>query len=168
MAVDKVRIRFRKRGDLRFLSHHDLMRAFERMFRRAKLPFRTTSGFHPKPRIVFSLSLPLGVVGLDEAVEIELNDEFPPEEILERLRAQAPSGLEFVSARRIAPNATGQVVRAEYRLPVPPNRIADIAERCSALLNRDELPVQRTHPQPKRVDIRPYVLGLRATEESLL
>jgi radical SAM-linked protein len=168
MAVDKLRIRFRKRGDLRFLSHHDLMRAFERMFRRAELPFRSTSGFHPKPRIVFSLSLPLGVVGLDESVEIELNEEFPPEKILERMQAQAPSGLEFVSARRIPPNATGQVVRAEYRLPVPPDRVADLAARCSVLLAQDVLPVQRTHPQPKRVDIRPYVLGARATEDSLL
>src|SRR5262245_15745069 len=160
MAVDKLRIRFRKRGDLRFLSHHDLMRAFERMLRRAELPFRSTSGFHPKPRVVFALSLPLGVVGLDEAVEIELTEEMPPEDVLSRLRSQAPAGLEFVSARRIPPNATGQVVRAVYRLPVPPDRIADLAERCSALLAQDEISVQRTHPQPKRVDIRPYLLGL--------
>jgi len=168
MAGDKLRIRFRKRGDLRFLSHHDLMRAFERMLRRAELPFRSSSGFHPKPRVVFALSLPLGVIGLDEAVEIELTEEIPPEEVLERLRSQAPAGLEFVSARRIPPNATGQVVRAVYRLPVPPDRLADLAERCSALLARDEISVQRTHPHPKRVDIRPYVLGARTTEDSLL
>jgi radical SAM-linked protein len=168
MAVDKVRIRFRKRGDLRFLSHHDLMRAFERMLRRAELPFCSTSGFHPKPRVVFALSLPLGVMGLDEVVEIELTEELPPNDILDRLRSQAPAGLEFVSACRILPNATGHVVRAVYRLPVPPHWIADLAERCSALLARDEIPVQRSHPQPKRVDIRSYVLGVRTTEDSLL
>jgi len=167
MAVDKVRIRFRKRGDLRFLSHHDLMRAFERMLRRAELPFRSTSGFHPKPRVVFALSLPLGVVGLDEAVELELTEEFSPDEVLARLRSQAPAGLEFVSARRIPPNATGQAVRAVYRLPVLPDRIADLADRCSALLARAEIAVQRTHPQPRRVDIRPYVLGAWTTSDSL-
>jgi len=54
MDFDKFRIRFRKVGDLRLLSHHDLMRTFERMLRRAGLPFRSTEGFHPKPRMVFA------------------------------------------------------------------------------------------------------------------
>ncbi len=89
MDFAKFRIRFRKCGDLRFLSHHDLMRAFERMLRRAALPFRSTEGFHPHPRLVFALSLPLGVVGLDEAVELELLQELPPEEVFSRLGADA-------------------------------------------------------------------------------
>src|SRR5579871_5404355 len=86
---DKVRLRFRKGGPLRLLSHHDLMRTFERMLRRAALPFRRTQGFHPKPRLVFALSLPLGVVGGDEVVELELDQVLPPEEIHERLARQA-------------------------------------------------------------------------------
>ena len=55
MVCAKVRIRFRKGGDLRLVSHHDLMRVFERMLRRADLPFHSTSGFNPKPRLVFAL-----------------------------------------------------------------------------------------------------------------
>src|SRR6516225_7516035 len=100
---DKVRIRFRKDGPLRLLSHHDLMRTFERMLRRADLPFRRTQGFHPKPRLVFALSLPLGVVGRDEVVELELDQELPPEEIHDRLARQAPAGLSVTSVRRIDP-----------------------------------------------------------------
>jgi radical SAM-linked protein len=165
MVGDKFRIRFRKRGDLRFLSHLDLMRAFERMLRRAGLPFNSTSGFHPKPRMVFALSLPLGVAGLDEVVELELTEELPPEEVLTRLSAQAPAGMEFTSIRRIPPNATGQVCRAAYRLPVPQDRIADLADCCSALLAQAECWVERLHPKPKRVDVRPYILGLHIGEE---
>ena len=63
VARDKVRIRFRKDGSLRLLSHHDLLRTFERMLRRANLPYHRTQGFHPHPRLVFALSLPLGVIG---------------------------------------------------------------------------------------------------------
>src|SRR5436309_13789025 len=100
MAFDKVRIRFRKDGDLRLLSHHDLMRTFERMLRRAALPFRSTEGFHPKPRMVFALSLPLGVAGLDEVVEVELTQELPADDVLSRLAAQAPPGLHLFSIRR--------------------------------------------------------------------
>ena len=84
-ARDKVRIRFRKSGDLRLLSHHDLMRTFERMLRRAALPFRHSQGFHPNPRLVFALSLPLGVVGCEEVVELELDEVLPPDEMHERL-----------------------------------------------------------------------------------
>src|SRR5438128_7836988 len=82
---DKLRIRFRKLGDLRLISHHDLMRCFERMLRRAALPFRSTEGFNPKPRMAFALSLALGIEGLDEVVELELQEELPLEEIQERL-----------------------------------------------------------------------------------
>src|SRR5262249_42879460 len=128
---------------------------------------RSTEGFHPHPRVVFALSLPLGVVGLDEVVEIELNEELPAGEVVTRLQAQSPAGLEFLSARRIPMNATGQVVRAVYRLPMPADRIAELAERCSALLAQSELWVERKHPNPRRVDIRPYVLGLRTNPESL-
>ena len=71
MLGDKLRFRFAKTGTLRLLSHHDLMRCLERMLRRADLPFKSTAGFHPTPRVVFALSLPLGVDGRDEVVELE-------------------------------------------------------------------------------------------------
>src|SRR6478752_3633404 len=70
MLGDKLRFRFRKVGDLRLLSHHDLMRCLERMLRRAAIPFKSTAGFHPGPRLVFALSLPLGVVARDEVLEL--------------------------------------------------------------------------------------------------
>src|SRR5207247_8049527 len=63
------------------VGHHDLMRCFERMLRRAQLPFHSTEGFNPKPRLVFALSLGLGIVGCDEIVELELDEELPPEQI---------------------------------------------------------------------------------------
>src|SRR5262245_30862643 len=75
--VDKVRLRFRKTGPLRLLSHHDLLRCFERLLRRAGLPVHRTHGFHPHPRLVFALSLPLGVVGCEEVAELELDEILP-------------------------------------------------------------------------------------------
>src|SRR5271169_352330 len=92
-AKDKVRLRFRKDGALRWLSHHDLLRTFERILRRSGLPFRNTQGFNPHPRIVFALSLPLGVVGRSEVVELELDEKIPPEQVRDRLQAQCPTGL---------------------------------------------------------------------------
>lgn len=68
----RIRIWFRKEAALRFLGHHDLARAFERFFRRAGIHLACTTGFHPKAIIVFALSLPLGVIGNEEIVDVEL------------------------------------------------------------------------------------------------
>src|SRR5947209_20325208 len=97
MTADKVRLRFRKTGELRLVSHHDLMRCFERMLRRADVPFQSTQGFNPRPRLVFALSLPLGIVGNDEIADLELTHDVAPEELQSRLARQAPAGLEILS-----------------------------------------------------------------------
>ena len=92
MALDKARIRFRKGGALRLVSHHDLMRGFERLLRRADIPFRSTEGFHPQPRLVFALSLPLGQVGTNEVVELELTEELDPRRRPRPHEAAGPAG----------------------------------------------------------------------------
>ncbi|HZT83262.1 MAG TPA: TIGR03936 family radical SAM-associated protein [Gemmataceae bacterium] len=160
-ARDKVRLRFRKAGDLRFLSHHDLMRTFERMLRRAGLPFHSTQGFHPKPRLVFCLSLSLGVVGREEAVELELTEPLDPEEVRARLAAEAPPGLEILSARRIDRRTTGQPRRVEYRVALPPDRAAGLSGPVTDLMNAAEAWVERTKPPPRRVNVRPYLDAVR-------
>jgi len=114
MVRDKVRIRFRKQGDLRLVSHHDLMRCFERMLRRAELPYHATEGFNPKPRLVFALSLALGIVGCDEVAELELDAELSETEIHDRLARQAPAGLEILSVRRIDRKRSAQVRQVCY------------------------------------------------------
>jgi radical SAM-linked protein len=167
MARDKFRIRFRKGGDLRLLSHHDLMRTFERMLRRAALPFRSSEGFHPKPRMVFALSLSLGAVGLEEVVELELTEELNPTDVLSRLTAESPPGLDLFSIRRIAPTATAQVCRTVYRLAVPPERRNPLSQRCTEILSQPECWVDRAKPQPRRVNIRPYLRDLRAGPDAL-
>jgi radical SAM-linked protein len=162
--ADKVRLRFRKDGPLRLLSHHDLMRTFERVLRRADLPFRRSQGFHPKPRLVFALSLPLGVVGGDEVVELELDRELPPEEIHERLVRQAPPGLEIRSVRRIGPRTTARVRGLTYALPVPPERLPALRERTREVLAAPECWIDRTRPPCRRLDVRPFLRDLRLEE----
>lgn len=167
MVRDKVRIRFRKAGDLRLVSHHDLMRTFERLLRRAAIPFHSTSGFNPKPRLVFALSLGLGIVGADEVCELELDEELSPEDVRARLQAQAPPGLEFLEVRRIDPKVTAQVRKATYRIAVPPERHADLSHRAAALLAAAEVLVERVRPQPRRLDVRPYLFDFRSLPGSL-
>src|SRR5438128_9693697 len=85
----KYRLRFGKGGDLRLVSHHDLMHVFERMLRRAQVPVAHTQGFHPQPRMVFALSLALGIAGTNEVLELELTEALEPDQLQTRLAHQA-------------------------------------------------------------------------------
>jgi radical SAM-linked protein len=167
MIRDKVRIRFRKGGALRLISHHDLMRCFERMLRRAAIPFHSTAGFNPKPRLVFALSLGLGIVGRAEVVELELDEEVLPEAIQNLLSREAPDGLEIHSVRRIDPKAGAQVRRVLYRIALPPSRREETERRSAEVLRAAHCHVHRIKPQPRQLDIRPYLLGLRLVPDGL-
>jgi radical SAM-linked protein len=157
-------MRFRKGGDLRLLSHHDLMRTFERLLRRAALPVRRTQGFHPKPRLVFALSLPLGVVGCEEVAELELDEVLPLEEIEERLKKQCPPGLCVLSVRRIDPKTTAQVRALCYRLAAPAARAPEARRRAAEALAAKECWVERTRPPARRLDVRPFLRDLRVLD----
>ena len=90
MARQRVRIHFAKQGDLRLISHRDLMRTWERLFRRAGVALAMTEGFHPKPKMMFPSALAVGIEGLDEVLEIELPEEHEPERLAELFRRHAP------------------------------------------------------------------------------
>jgi len=163
MFGDKLRFRFAKTGTLRLLSHHDLMRCLERMLRRASLPFKSTAGFHPGPRVVFAQSLPLGVAGLNEVVEIEFLKELDDQETLSSLRSQAPAGLMFTHVSVIPMKATAVPRRIVYRLEIPAERVETVSLRCDELLAQEKVWVSRLKPNPKRLNIRPYLRGVSAT-----
>lgn len=172
MPFDKVRIRFRKSGDLRLVSHLDLMRSLERLLRRAMLPFRMTEGFHPSPRLVLAQSLPLGVVGHREVMELELTEVIDPDEVVRRLREQAPPGIEFLSARRIPLKTTARPRRAVYRVSEARSCRTDcqsvLQDRVVAFLASTESWAERERPKPRAVNIRPYVDALTVQDNALV
>lgn len=162
----KFRVRFRKAGNLRLVSHHDLMHVVERMFRRADLLLCVSQGFNPRPKMAFALSLALGVAGLNEVLEFEIGAPFAAEEVERRLTRQCPPGLEILSVRIIDVRTSARVRRALYRLPLP-QPSADLAGRCAAFFERSECWVERHRPNHRRINVRPFVHELRATEENL-
>jgi hypothetical protein len=148
--VCKVRLRFAKTDDLRFLSHHDLMRLLERLLRRDGLPFRSTAGFHPKPKITFASALSLGIAGRQEVVEIEFDGELDPQHVLEQLRRLTPEGLSFFDARLVTPKKTAQPVRAVYYYPLSPAAYPELAAKLTHLLAQPTLVISRTRNVPLR------------------
>lgn len=140
----RVRIRFSKSGDLRFIGHHDLVRALERLFRRAQLPLAFSQGFHPKPRISFPLALALGIEGHNEVLELELSEALSGEEILAWLAEHAIPGLQFLSVEVIPPGvAKARVERVVYEIFVPEDRLHAAQARIHELRHRSELLLER-------------------------
>lgn len=165
-AADKVRLVFRKGGPLRWLSHHDLLRTFERMLRRAEVPFHRSQGFNPHARIVFALSLPLGVVGRAEIVDVELARETGPQAVLQALARHCPPGLEILEARRVPVKSGVRVVGLWYGLTVPPPLHDRALERIAETLAAAECLVQRQKPVRRQVNVRPFLKELRLAPDS--
>ena len=131
MVRQRVRIRFCKQGDLRFIGHRDLMRCMERVFRRARLPLALSQGYHPKPRMTFPLALAVGVEGIDEVMELGLSEDCTAVELRGRLAPLAPPGLAFGSIEVLPPGTKKAQVRSVcYRVPVPPEHRQGLFRLC--------------------------------------
>ncbi len=167
LAGARYRLRFRKDGDLRLVSHHDLMHVFERMLRRADLPITFSRGFNPRAKITFAQSLALGLVGCAEVAELELQRPLSAEDIAARLSSQAPPGLEILSVQPLAPKQRARVHRAGYRVSVPARCRAEVPQRIADLLAAPACWIERTRPQRRRLDLRPFIDGLRLAGEFL-
>lgn len=95
--MQRLRIRYAKRGRLRFASHRDFSRAFERAVVRARLPMAYSSGYHPHPRISYAGAAPTGSASEAEYLEIGLARVADPEEVLAELAAAMPDGLDLLA-----------------------------------------------------------------------
>jgi radical SAM-linked protein len=94
----RFRLRYSKLGPAAFLAHLDLVRHLPRAFRRAGLEIYYSKGFHPKPGLAFGPALGLGIPSLGELLDVKLVDKVTPEEILRRLRAVSPPGVDFLAS----------------------------------------------------------------------
>ncbi|MFP6677387.1 MAG: TIGR03936 family radical SAM-associated protein [Pirellulaceae bacterium] len=149
MTGIRVRIRFCKGGDLRLLSHRDLLRLLERLFRRAGLELAMSQGFHPKPKMSFPSALALGIVGQREVMELELARDYEMDELLVLLNEQAPSGLVFTELTQLPQARKAQVVKTEYAVEIPSSRREAIEAATGRFLDAPEWLVERQSKKKK-------------------
>jgi radical SAM-linked protein len=167
----RVRIRFTKTGKIRWTSHRDLARVWERVIRRVGLPVAYSQGFSPHPKLHFGLALSTGHESVAEFIDIDLDDASPvlpaPQDLLllpARITDALPVGL-TVTGIGIIPTSTDSlqqaVVSCEWDIEVRgavPDAAAPAVER---VLGADTLIITRQR-KGKDVtdDVRPYVLDL--------
>ena len=154
-------LRYAKTGDARYLSLHDVRRAWERATRRAGLPLAYSRGFRPKPRLTFGPPLAVGAEGLRECVVLSLREDVPPDSVRERLASATADGLSVGEVRRVARRKFG-TAWATYDLQ-PDDPPEDLADRVAHLLAANSVIVHRDDRKgkPSRPrDIRPGVMEI--------
>lgn len=166
--MNRYRIRYKKTGPMRYISHLDLLRTVERSARRARLPLAFTEGFNPHPRISFAAPLPVGVEGCDEYLDLELETSMQPSMLAEKLNAGLPAGLSVLDVKEVdikGPSLMGLVEQATYlaeaRLPPLPDE-KDLAVKIKKFLEQGEIKIEkRTKKGTKLKDIRSGIIELK-------
>ena len=158
----RLRLRFAKGEPLKYISHLDLARTWERAFRRAGLPVAHSQGFNPRPRLQIAAALPVGVTGRAEYLDLWLTEAITPEELEARLRPCLPPGLQVLSVEKTelrAPALQSQVRAAEYRVVVWNQEPTEaVRSRVEALLDAPSILRQRQHKgKLQTYDLRPLI-----------
>lgn len=168
--VQRLRIQHAKRGRLRFTSHRDFQRAFERALRRANVPMAYSSGFSPHPRISYANASPTGVASEAEYVEIGVVQPCDPERLREVLAAVLPPGLDVIDV--VEARTKDFVERLEashWQIELPDVNPTVAQSALDALLAADEVIVERmTKSGLRSFDARAAVLHAEVVAQNAL
>lgn len=160
--MQRLRMRYAKRGRLRFTSHRDFSRAFERAVVRARVPMAYSSGFHPHPRISYAGASPTGAASQAEYLEIGLARESEPEEVLVALDEALPAGLDLLEVVVSPGGSLADLLEASmWRSRVPDLAPEAATDAVRSFLAADEVLVERmTKKGMRSFDCRGAVVAL--------
>jgi radical SAM-linked protein len=173
-TVQRVRIRFAKRGRLRFLSHRDVARSIERAVRRAGVPVSHSHGFSPHPRLSWIGAAPTGAASEAEYLEIGLTRTVEPAALAEALDEALPDGIDVLAAAVAEGPALAERIDASRWLLELPGVVPDELRRAvEALLGEESVVVERVTPSGRRqIDVRAALVraevGSRGTVTSTM
>jgi radical SAM-linked protein len=167
-AVQKLRVRYAKRGRLRFSSTRDFQRALERALRRAGVPMAFSAGFHPHPKVSYANAAPTGTASEAEYFEISVTERVDPESVRVALDEALPPGLDVLEVVEASAGTLAERLQAsdwvmEFR-GVP---VADLEAAATSLLALDRAEVTRTFKTgPRTFDVRSALVSVRTSPSS--
>ncbi len=163
--MPRVRVEFAKGDQVRFLSHLDLMKTFERVIRRAEIPIAFSEGFNPHPKMNFASALAVGVTSDSEYMDMELRENIELADIIRRLTRAVPPGIEIKRGRFVADNTpalmaevnrASYIVLAETQQSIDSETLNDNVGRF--MENTEVLIIKRTKKGPREKNIRPGII----------
>jgi radical SAM-linked protein len=164
-ALQRTRIVFSVGERCKYISHLDLLRAWERILRRAEVPLAYSQGFNPHPRLVIAMPLPVGCTGAMEVIDAYLYEAMTPLSLLDALQAQMPPGLAVTAAEEVdlrGPALPSAIQYAVYRMQLEGVAYDEVTERARDFMAREQLEVTFRR---KTFDLRPLVGRLEAQAE---
>src|SRR5580765_5837425 len=176
-AVQYLVVRYAKRGKMRFSSHRDVARAFERGVRTAGLPIAYSAGFTPHPKISYPGGAPTCVASEAEYLSLALTARQAEAQVCQRLNAALPDGIDVIDVTELegtsggaspgAGTTFGHLEAWEWEVVLPGVERAVAGLAFAPFLARDEAPVERlTDKGVRRFDARAAVLEMRVSEPS--
>ena len=166
--VQRLRLTFSKGEEVKYVGHLDLHNAWERAFRRARLPLAHSQGYNPRPRFQIAAALPVGVTGQAELLDVWLDERLEPGDVLRRLQPLLPPGFGVSAVEEVdlrAPALQSQMRAATYRVVVDTRETVDgLRGRVRSLLDTPTLPRQRQQKGKLRTyDLRPLIHDITVT-----
>jgi len=172
-VISKIRIRFSKEDEARFISHREVNNTLVRALRRAKLPVAFTQGFTPHPKISFSQPTSVGIESCAEFVDIELHTEIDPNQLMNRLNDTLPKNLRILESREIprdTPHPSNQIIQSIYRVSVPKTLAGNSEElqaKIQKFMDHHEIWFERQKygKKSEKINIKPLVEEIRIVDE---
>jgi len=159
-----LRIRFSKAGRVRFVSHRDVARLFERALRKLQLPVAYTEGFSPRPKLSFGLALTVAYESEAEYLDVELYKPVDLEALPAALTDALPEGVTVqavIGLQRGTPSLQQAIVCCDWSLEVIGATVTDISLAIADIMDSSELPLERVRKKKVTVaDVRPAILEL--------
>jgi len=160
----RIRITFAKQGALRYTSHLDLHKLWERAARRAELPLAYSQGFHPQPKMNIAAALPLGFSSRCEVLDMRLEHEIPLEGLREKLQQTLPTGIQVSVVESVdekLPALQTQVASAEYDVTLTePVDGSELERKVASIMESESIIRER---RGKTYDLRPLIEELSLT-----
>ena len=162
MKVQRLRVTFARGEEMKYITHLDLMRFWERALRRASIPLAYSEGFSPSPRLALAAPLPVGVTSSGELMDVYLAQRITPQHFIKAVSQQVTPGIARLEVREVGlglPSLQSQVRWSEYQVDVPTDRSVDEVRRAVAdLLASQSIPWQHQREREvRRYDLRPLV-----------
>ena len=160
--MQRLRLKFRRGDEVKYISHLDLMRLWDRALRRAGIPLAYSEGFTPHPRISLGSPLPIGVTSEAELMDINLSRAVSPHYLIRTVGGQLPGGIDLVEVQQMpltSPSLQSQLRYAEYHVVVETSRTEEeMQTSIVSLLQAESLPWQHMRDTgPRHYDLRPLV-----------
>lgn len=173
--VQRLHLRYCKRGRARFTSHRDVARALERALRRADVPMAYSSGFNPHPRISYAGASATGAATEADYLELGLAERRDPAQVAAALSAALPEGIDILDAVEWDPEGgrprslTDRLEASAWQLSVPGLTQESLSSAVASLVARESAMVERlTKGGVRTFDARPAILELASPADETL